>query len=77
MINHSPPSSPPLVGPKRLMVLGYVEEEMVKAVGSTHPLPINPDLWKIVEMFFKSWMVTWPLVWHTTLLSKYLHRKWG
>ncbi len=28
-----------------------IEEDIVNARGSTRSLPINPDLWKSVEMF--------------------------
>ncbi len=48
---------------------------MTKGVGSTHPLPVNPDLWKAVETFYEFSMVTWHRGWHLTLLSKYLYSK--
>ncbi len=54
-----------------------VEEEMVKAAGNVRPLPINSDLWKAVEIFYESSVVTWHLRLHVTLLSKYLHSKCG
>ncbi len=48
---------------------------MVKAPGNVHPLPINSDLWKAVETFYGSSMVTWHLGLHATLLSKKVHNK--
>ncbi len=50
---------------------------MVKAEGSTHPLAINLDLWKAVEMFYGSSLVTWRLGWYAILLSNYLRSKCG
>ncbi len=54
-----------------------VEEEMVKAAGNVRPLPTNTDLRKAAATFYESSMVTWRLGLHTTLLSKYLHSKFG
>ncbi len=52
-----------------------VDKEVTKAAGSTRPLPVNPDLWKAVEIFNESFMVTWHIEWHSTLFSKYLYSK--
>ena len=38
-------------------------------------MPTNSDLQKAVEMFYESWMTTWHLGLHATMLSKYLHSK--
>ncbi len=50
---------------------------MVKAAGNVRPLPTNTDLRKAAATFYESSMVTWRLGLHTTLLSKYLHSKFG
>ncbi len=54
-----------------------VEEQIVKAAGSTHSLRISPNLRKAVETFHDPSNVALYLRWHATLLFKYLHSKCG
>ncbi len=50
-----------------------VEEEMVKQVANIHPLAINPDLCRALEVSFESSMASWRLGWHMTVMINYLY----
>ncbi len=45
---------------------------MVKQVGNTPPLAINPDFGRALKMSYEASMASWHLGWHMTVLSNYL-----